>query len=660
MSELSLLQGRQINTEAGGPVVPHSPRRVVDTIDRYSGFDHRVSEGSLDLITPPAWVTSAEDRRRIVSYRVSRAAMETVTRFFHDREGLSSDYDQNREHGHAAAYIDRLVDAIIGEGAIVRVPGADVAVPPRPVLPRKPDDLPDDADPVEREAYDATIEFWQEEVRRVTAEWREKAYGHQDLVDRQNWMGQWARERLFWQHIYESEIEHVTPLGDGVLVLSICENNCPRVRAVSPDGFFKVWTGDDTSDQEFPARVHLAWEVRRLNDRGDSETWVRRITYELLEVEQPWQSVYQSGPTSKRCFYSEGEWHLDTIVRGRRDRPLDVDEFPLELAKFQLVRHPFDPDAGLIEANRVPLPIDFIPVVHVHHTLSGAWGRSAFARVMALLDDMAAADTAAALVANLNGEPPIAFSGGMVEEDMILGAAAAINLGTDGKVSKISFSEELRATIEYIGSLERQFMKMTTLSGELSGRENNEQSGRAIGLKMTPFRQTVLRSRLAREHQYNLVLKFVQRLALVADTDGFPGAEVMPAELKWGTFIPEDLSGLVEQVTLLRDRNLLTDDDVYDLLIDAGVRIKDPDASLEALRSINMKVAAPLAAILGRRAAAEFLGRTFDEEDPSLQASAPSRPTADARAGNTNPGSGSRNQVGPARQRSQPAPTDPG
>lgn len=668
MSELTL--GRTANVEKG-PFLGPWWQSGTDIIDRYSGFDHRAAEGAESnsaMVTPPPWVTKLEDKRRIVSYRIAKATQETVARFFHERDTAgSSDYYQNREHGHAAAYADRLAGSIIGEDPTIQVEGADNLVPNRPALPRKPEKLPDDADEIDKLASEAENEFYKSECRRLIDEWKERATAQPRRVARQKWLQRWAHDKQFWQAIRENEEEHVVPLGDGVLLLSLDENSMPDIEVCGPDGFHKVWK--ENSRSEFPDRVHLEWTIHRMDQAGYPVSYLRRITYELLTVESPWTPAYQTKPATRRCYYSEAEWRLDAggIFRNN-GTPYDIDELPLDWATFIEVQHPFEPERT-VPADRVPLPVDFIPVVHMKHTL-GAWGRSAYARVMALLDDMNAVDTAAALVANLCGEPPIMFSGGVVEEDLVLGAAAAINLGPEGKGAKLGFADELRALIEQGGALERQFMKMTSLSSELSGRENNEQSGRAIGLKMTPFRQTILAARLARQHPVDLVLKFVQRLAIIGQSEGFDGTDVMNASVKWGTFIPEDLAALVEQITLLRDRGLLTDSDVYDLLVAAGLDLRDPDASLTELRSMNVKIAVPLSQILGRRAAAEFLDRDFDEEDPSLQAQPPgggglgapgtsggsSAAPALAGSGRANPGSGDRNQVGPQRERSNPAP----
>jgi hypothetical protein len=657
-SELTFFQSRTgENVERGQLGTPSWGS--VDIIDDYSGFDHRVSEGEGYLVQPPTWVRSLTDRRRIISYRVAKAAQATVSRFFHDREGVSNDYDQVREHGHAAAYVERTVDAILGEDAMISIPGADVAVPASPPVPRKPDLPGSEADDVEREVFAQTMAFYEAEAKRVLSKWRDSAEEQPLLADSQEWINRWAEETHFWQTVYLNESEHVTPLGDGVLVGSIDSAKRPKWTALQPDAFFKAWGDGGSMAEEFPERVHLAWEFHRNGVDGNLETWVRRITYELLPTEAAWKPKYQAGMAEKRCYFSDGEWLISGpgLRSGRTTLP-DIDDFIRDEGRFRTMINPFDP-TELITADLVPLPLDWIPVVHVTHTI-GNWGRSCFARVMALLDDMAAGDTAMALVANLCGEPPLATSGGSISDDMVIGAAALIDLGSDGKVAKLGYADELRALIEYSGTLERQFIKMTSLSSELSGRENREQSGRAIGLKMTPLRQSILRARLAREVPYQLVLKMTQRLAIVAGSPGFAGP-VRPAKLKWGTFIPEDLSQLVQDIILLRDRNLLTDGDVYDLLLEAGMRLKDPDASLSELRSKDIRVAEAFSTMFGPEVAADYLGRTFDPadlpsaKDPASDQSSPSE-SSDPPANGPGAGPASRSAVGGRRQRSAPQP----
>ena len=628
-----------------------------EVIDQWAGFDHRASSGSLRLRTPPSWVKDPADRRRIIAYRVAKAAQETVLRFFHDNDGPFSDFEQLREHGHVASFIERLADAIIGEDISLRVVGADDELSAIVPLPQKPDEPASDALPVEKEAYETNLKVYEENARRALEEWTEHNEVHHQQTDLQKWFKSWAKEARFWEAVLELETESTAPLGDGVVVLEIDAKRRPIVRVFAPDGFFKP---DDayTTSHEFPDRVHIAWEYERPEDpfapTGRMLRILRRITWELMPNGDPetgqvveWTPRYAEEPTSVRCFFTDAEWDLEqTLASGEVLGDLDVDEMPLSMASFNIQQHPLDPDQGLVEANRLPLPVDFIPVIHFRHGGNEKWGRSALARTMGLFDDFALADTSAALLSVLIGEPPLAVSG-QVDEDMALGPAVAIDVGPDGKATKLGFADEMRAQIEYLGHLERQIIKMTSLSSELSGRENREQSGRAIGLKMTPFRQTVLRARQSRSAHYELLLKFVQRLALTVGTEGFPNEVVWDSNMRWGTFIPEDLSERVEQIILLRDRGILTDEDVYNLLVEAGMSVVDVDASLDQLRANDVKVAVPLGQILGPKAAADHLGREFDPDDLPISAAHATGPKPPQATGAADK---------PPRERSAPAP----
>ena len=642
MADLALTEPRYRNhLNAGDPMSPWALPVWAEKIDQWSGFDQRLLDGrDGPFATPPRWVTQIEDIRRILAYRVARAAQEGVVRVFHDRDGLSSDYDETREHGHVASFIERMVDSILGEAPRLLVDGVDCPPPAAPVLPRRPDELKDGADEIETLAHDAAMEVYKRDGRKAVEEWKADTEKHPGLKARNEWLNDWADQTGFWPIVFENEIQHVAPLGDGVLVLSLDRKGRPKVTTVDPEGFHKIYRDTDI---DFPSRVHLAWQIVETNTQGVVTEKLRRVTYEIMEA-PAWRPAYATEDSTERCYWSDATWTLSApgldmaqtgVIPGR---PADINELPLEAAVFAVVQNPLDPEGPPILADRVPFPIDFIPVVHVKHTLHGRWGQSALSRVMALFDDMNAGDTAAALVASLCGEPPIAFSGGVMSEDVVIGSGSAISLGENGKAAKLGFADELRALLEYQGHLERQIQKVTSLSSELSGRENREQSGRAIGLKMTPFRQMILRARLAREDSYRLLAKMIQRFAIVGKADGFEGTDVMQVEVKWGRFIPEEMSEVVQWITLLRDRQILTDEDVYHLLVEAGLDVEDVRASLRELRAVDIKTAEGLEAMFGPTAAAQYMGRQFDPADlpvaplpqPRIPGAWPANPAATA------------------------------
>jgi len=596
-----------------------------DVLDRYSGFDHRANEGRwTNLAHAPFWVRDPENRRRIVSYNIAKAYQETVGRFFHERDGADSDYYQNRERGHAGVLIARTADGIIGEDPEIFVRHAEEEVPPEPVVPEQPQE-PEGDDPVQAAAFEAASAFYVEEGRRAVASWLQSARRQQVLKDRMEWLNEWARQDSFWRKMSWAEEENTVPQGDGVMVFTIDPaTRLPSVDVWAPSAFFKVPDPFGRPD-EFSRRVHLVWEFDGPVRPGlTTQRFVRRITYELLDVPE-WTPAY-GGTATQQCFWSDAVWEVTPGVMSRDMQQADFDSFPLNEATFLPAVHPITGEDVL--ANTIGLPMDFIPVIHWKHTNGGTYGRSELARRVGLIDDMISADTASALISILCGEPPISIKDGTPDTDIDFGPAAAIA----GDAQKIGFAQELLAIIEYTNMLERQYVKLTGLSSELAGRENREQSGRAIGLKMTPYRQLINKGRQARDDQGGLLVKFVQRLAIVARSPGITNV-IYEAGLRWGTFIPEDQTEVVDQIILLRDRGLLTDEDVYDWLIAAGFNFRNPQSSLEFLRSIDIKTASALAEIIGHKGAAEYLGRPLDEDTvPALmEAEAPAqtdRPTS--------------------------------
>lgn len=628
-----------------------------DKIDRYSGFDHRVQEGQLSaLAAAPWWVSDEEDRRRLVSYNVAAAALETVGRIFHDRDDAFADYYQAREHGHADVLASRRARGIMGEDPDVAVRGADLEVPSEPPLPDKPT-LADDADEVEVEAHEAAMRMWRLAGSRSIEEWEVQFKLTDRLRARQEALSEWARRSHLWRKMKWIEGEDTVPKGDGVLLQSLADDGDPQIDAVQPQTFFRPRAASDSTDR-WPDRIHLAYEYTE-NDpviQGAKRTFIRRTTYELLPVEGGWISEYSTERSAVRCFWTDAVWDITPGSATTSPAMLrsEVDSFPLDDATFLQARNPFIPNGPVIEARAVPLPIDWIPVTHFKNTSGGRYGRSEFARRMGLLDDMVAADTSAALVSILCGEPPISIKDGQPGTDLEFGPAASIS----GDASKIGFAQELMATIEYQNMLERQFVKITGLSSELAGRENREQSGRAIGLKMTPYRQGIEEGREARDEPAGTLMRDVQRLALIGGVEGFvDDRTVHEANIRWGQFIPEDQSQVVEQIIALRDRDLLTDQDVYDWLIEAGFSFRNPRASLAFLRSIDVKVATSLAEIIGHKGAASYLDRPLDVATvPLLAASGDG--DAPVGSGVTNRPTSSTDQPSsnqlPKRERSQP------
>ncbi|MFE4366915.1 hypothetical protein ACFRMN_01420 [Streptomyces sp. NPDC056835] len=72
-------------------------------------------------------------------------------------------------------------------------------------------------------------------------------------------------------------------LGDGVMVLAWNPaKQRPTLRVYDPGFFFPQW---DDEDDDFPTKVHLAWELPADDDAG-LKARVRRVTYELGPISE--------------------------------------------------------------------------------------------------------------------------------------------------------------------------------------------------------------------------------------------------------------------------------------------------------------------------------------------------------------------------------------
>ncbi|UXX94157.1 hypothetical protein N7U49_22485 [Streptomyces sp. AD2-2] len=109
----------------------------------------------------------------------------------------------------------------------------------------------------------------------------------------------WADKELLTFRVQQAERAAVL-LGDSVMVLAWNpEKRRPTLRVYDPGFFFPQW---DDEDDDFPVRVHLAWELPA-DDQAGLKARVRRVTYEL-------------GPVSEDAEESEGAGHGS--IRGSR------------------------------------------------------------------------------------------------------------------------------------------------------------------------------------------------------------------------------------------------------------------------------------------------------------------------------------------------------
>src|SRR5205807_1508934 len=121
-------------------------------------------------------------------------------------------------------------------------------------------------------------------------------------------------------------------LGDGVYVLGwSAKKKRPRLRVFDPGFYFPVL--EDSDEDEFPSRVHMAWEAVQ-DERGNyvqvdpgqpspagrstpSVRRVRRITWELAPLPEgeaprhyPWQDA-DDEPATVTCYMTDAVWELN-------------------------------------------------------------------------------------------------------------------------------------------------------------------------------------------------------------------------------------------------------------------------------------------------------------------------------------------------------------
>ncbi|RIH58399.1 hypothetical protein D3C59_30100 [Streptomyces sp. SHP22-7] len=116
--------------------------------------------------------------------------------------------------------------------------------------------------------------------------------------------------------------------------------------------------------------------------------------------------------------------------------------------------------------------------------------------------------------------------------------------------------------------------------------------------------------RLARDHKYALLLKFVQRLHMAGQHPDWAGITVQPAKLVFGPYKPTDRAGILEQVTVGVDKGVISKETAIRMLMEAGFPIEDVEEELERIDARSFAAARDLADALGNPdEVAAFLGR---------------------------------------------------
>jgi hypothetical protein len=473
----------------------------------------------------------------------------------------------------------------------------------------------------------------------------------------QDLLREWADTELLAMRMQQTERKAVA-LGDGVYRLAWNpRKQRVALRSVDPGFYFPV-IGEDDDGGEYPERVHFAWELPEDPKRG-LKGRLRRITYELapigpatstgvdgqgravrapLTAESPdgeivpavgpgdsvhpdtglvtRQYAWNDEPSTVTCYLTDATWELGDL-RGQ----VDVDSLPMDTAQFATRS-----DGEVLD--RLDLLIDFIPVIHIPNTVPPAeehWGQSSLAKVLQVFDELQGADTDSARASATTGLPMIGISGVTdPRAQMNVAPGAVFKLGENGRLTTIDTSPALRELREQRHDLSERAANNTRLPAVSLGTIDPSQvpSGFAMQLSLGPLDSLIGGMRLARDHKYKLLLKFVQRLHLAGQHPDWLGVTPLPAELVFGPYTPTDKASVLEQVTTGVAGGVLSLETAVKMLMEAGFPIEDPAQEIDRIQSRRFADARNLADALGNPdETAAFLGRKAPTapEAPAVQ-----------------------------------------
>lgn len=565
-------------------------------------FGSRSATGAGAGFKPPPWI-GEEHQRRMMAYAILRAYQDNAAREFvlsADREAI----DNRREYGEAALLVNTVLGALMGEDQNIITEGAD--------------ETGDDDKPT----ADATT-----------------------AGKLQDWLQEWGKEERLPLKMIEGE-RRAIGLGDAVYTLGWSgSKGRPRLRVWDPTFYFPVLT--DGNEDDYPEKVHIAWEVID-PDLKSGKVKVRRLTWELgpivpaaevgtlgnllgrEDVLQDGDAYDEDGailrnyawndePSKVTCYWTDATWTVD-----RNDHR--VDDFTDGTAEYAK-----DEDG---EIKRRDLQIDFVPVVHVPNTVSliEHFGRSVIATVLQLLDDIANADTDLAAAAATTGSPPIALAGGIVARDakgrsLVTYRPGEILESGEGKLSVLDTSKSLSALIEYIEFLLKRLSVNSRVAESLLGRVKASEvpSGIALALSFGPTDQLVKEMRLVRSEKYPLLLKFAHRIALAGQADDVP-RDWVHTEIVMGSFLPQDQTAAIDLVTKGLASKSMSVETAVTILVEAGLPIKDVFEEVKKIQERDFEAAGELFTATGDRDLVyAFLGKEPPPEPPA-PAPAPGAP----------------------------------
>lgn len=604
-------------------------------IDQWSPLDHKAGMGGNDdgdsEFEIPSHVSDFDDRR-LRAYQILGSYLETVARNFvrpPEGETLEDFAGAWREYGDAGLMVQRTASAINGESPSVGIKDGDQTVPPRPIFDPAPVDPATDG--VERSdaelriaqaEYAAVVPVWEENANAAIEHWTSVVEEVPKLQERERWLQQWAEDEDYIGKVLECEEEWIVGLGDGVYVYGWDPDRMrPTVEIFPPDAYFPIL--DDVRPSVFPKRVHLIWGFV---DTETEDDMIRRLTWELLPLDPNHPNYDASvdlsasvkylgendGEQTEACFFTDEIWLADNFEE--TDQPLGGGE-----AQLVQVIAGGEPEPAL----RVPTGLDFIPLVHQPNTLSRSdrhFGRSMIVRGAQLLDEIAGSDTDQSLAGQWAARPPVAASDlppGTTEVGLTPGVA--VELGEKGNLFVVDMAKNLEGLLQRDANLRRTLSVVLQVPEGIVGRvdASDVPSGIAFVLSFTSFEQLIERFRMARAGKHSLGMKMVQRIAIQNDDPTIGGDPVaLPAEFRFGPYMPQDLVGMANAVKILWDAFMIDIKTGMEMLEPVGVPYGDRDAVESSIRERFGQFASEVFDATGsEKLAAGVLGMELESAD---------------------------------------------
>lgn len=524
----------------------------------------------------PTWV--GDHSRRLTAYKILQAYVDNAAREFL-QETDEDKKDAHREYGDAALVVNTILAAVLGEDQQIVVEGAD------------------GWDPVAGEALEGA------DAAQAEAAWK-----------LQEWLQGWAQDERLGLKMLETERNAIS-LGDGLYTVGV-SNQKERVRARVFDPGFYFPVLDDGNEDEYPSKVHLAWE---LETDDKQKKVIRRITWECVEIEGLNRSLpWNDDPTNKTVLMSDGTWELDL---GAPQTVEDLTQSKVTWATYT------DANGDELEWKDVDLGVDFIPVIHLPNTVSllNHYGRSSLSTVLQILDDISNADTDLNNASSTTGTPPVVLRGAsMGATKPSYGAGKVWEVSADGGLEVLDTSRALDALLKYIEALLQRMSVNVRVPESVLGRVkiDGQLAGVTLALSFGPLGAMVKEMRLVREEKYPLLLKFIWRMAISAGWDDVP-EEWFPTKIEFGAYLPQDQNAAVEIVSklLATDPPGISVETSIRILVNAGLPIDDALEEVRRITGRDFKGALELLEATGDEDAVfEYLGRERPPDEPPVTA----------------------------------------